>query len=314
MTPRLEPTEMALRRLLALLAAVLATAWVIFYGVDPVPHLEQDGAARAFFPAVSVLLVLLPWVSVALLWWRLREFQGENDNPDLPPSARALAAGAGSDAAGQVHAAGDGSRLDVRGTHRYENLAFTPLVLEALLAAAVPVLAAQEFSAWAPTTAAADRAGLIATFAIITGFLAIIAALPVQLCVTYIVAVHVLRGALVLTEPWPSPSLAAFSVLQSLVVCLLVMGRGLFLRQIAASVDRALDRAARTAAHAAGRAAAAVEAARIDGLVHDHILAALLIASRADHAEDAPMVRRSAAGALAALSEIVAPNHGKIRS
>lgn len=326
MTPRLERTEMALRRLLALLTAVLATAWIVFYGMDPLlPHAHPPGLDQVLWlPLASVAGITLPWVSVILLW-RAEHRTRSGEGGHLPALVRALATG-GDGTVGTVGPAGPDGPDDhattalglpdpVLGTpdpatvtqRDAEHWAFLPLVIQALIMALVPVFAAHAMVTH--DLAAADRAGLISTFGAITGFLAAAAALPTAWCTAYLIAVHALRAVLVFVIPWPSTELAIFSVFQSLAVCLLVLGRGVFLRQIAASVDRALHRAAGVAARAAGRTAATAEAARIDGLVHDHILAALLIASRADHAEDAPMVRRSAAGALAALAEIVAPLH-----
>ena len=147
----------------------------------------------------------------------------------------------------------------------------------------------------------------LVTLAVSTAIIALAAVAGRRATWFYLTAVQGARLALYFALPVQDSAEAFIALMQSFATSHVVVAAVHYMRDVAASVDRAVERSAREAIRTASQAAAAVEAARIDGLVHDHILAALLIASRADHAEDAPMVRRSAAGALAALAEIVAP-------
>lgn len=123
----------------------------------------------------------------------------------------------------------------------------------------------------------------------------------------YLLAVVCAQALALLRLPQPEPAATAHVLVLMATLCCFVFATVHQRRLLARHVDLAILRSAREVADAASESAATAEAARIDGLVHDHVLAALLLASRADDPGDGPFVRRSAAGALAALSEIQAP-------
>ena len=110
------------------------------------------------------------------------------------------------------------------------------------------------------------------------------------------------------------PQSAVLFVLYSFVLSLTTYTASLTLQRLAYSVDAARRQDEYRVAEEAALAARLAEAARIDGLVHDHILSSLLLTARAsdlddaDSAEHAAQVRKHAGVALDTLDQIARPD------
>ena len=129
----------------------------------------------------------------------------------------------------------------------------------------------------------------------------------------YLVLVQVVTSLAFLSASEDPRTSVAYS-LHAIAMSLVMMAASLVLQNLAYAVDDARVENERRAAEASVLAARLSEASRIDALVHDHILSALLLASRVgDPAclepddEAVAAVRRHAATALDTLDEIAQP-------
>ncbi|ROQ39964.1 two-component sensor histidine kinase [Frondihabitans sp. PhB188] len=125
----------------------------------------------------------------------------------------------------------------------------------------------------------------------------------------YVLATSITSGVIrYLTAPEVGVTLAALDLAYNFLFDCAFVALTLVTRSSAVRLDAAAEAARVKTSHEAEASARVQQRIRIDALVHDHVLSALLIASRAD-AVPTPALRELAASTLRTLNEEALPPH-----